>query len=390
MPHTSKPALHIASFDGNIGDNASHNGFYRQLKQTTTVQPEMEQREIRKTYLNYRGNDRWSWDESLIEDINSRPLSVIGGGNYFELWLENSRSGTTIDLAPDLLHMVQKPLFFHALGCDPNLGVSDRTVDRFRHFIETALESPWCLTSVRNDGSLKYLRQYLGDDIARRIVVTPDPGFFVDTTGGELPVPLRDKRYWAMNLACDRPERRFPGGDGKLNYDGFVNEIARLITLSCETYNDLEIVLTAHIYSDLDPIRDVLKALPDHIRRWKVSVAPLLHGMGAERSLFALYEQAELALGPRFHANVCPIGLGTPTIGLVTTEKLTDLYEELGMPERTVSAQHAGFCDQVMALAEQSIQSIEALKQQYRDVRRRLEEQSAHVYGRVQELVDQS
>jgi len=389
LPQAKKNMLHIASFDGNIGDNASHNGFYRQLRETTGWELALDQREIRKTYLNYEGADRWRWDDDLIRDMNNSDLTVIGGGNYFELWLENSRTGTTIDLDPERLQAIKKPFFFHAVGCDPNIGVSDSTIARFRYFVETALKHPLCVMSVRNDGSKKYLQHFLGTALADRILVTPDPGFFVDPGTTKPPAPLEGKTYWVLNLAMDRPERRFPGSNGKLDYSGFLAEITTFICEACAAYPALEIVLAPHIYSDLDPIRDVVSALPDRIRRWRVSVAPLLHGMGAEKTMFALYQHAELALGPRFHANVCPIGLGTPSIGLVTTEKLVDLYEELGITERLINAQTPGFSTFLLQLAESTIESKVRISDEYRTLRENLCNQSNAVYRTVAELVNQ-
>jgi polysaccharide pyruvyl transferase WcaK-like protein len=389
LPHTEKTLLHIASFDGNIGDNASHNGFYRQLRENTGWKLSLDQREIRKTYLNYEGTDRWSWGDDLIRDMNNSDLTVIGGGNYFELWLENSATGTTIDLDPERLQDIKKPFFFHAVGCDPNIGVSDKTISRFRYFIETAVNHPLCVMSVRNDGSMKYLQRFLGDTLADRILVTPDPGFFVDPGTTKPPAPIEGKTYWVLNLAMDRPERRFPGTNGKLDYSGFLAEIAVFIQQACETYPALEIVLAPHIYSDLDPIRDVIAILPDRIRRWRVSVAPLLHGMGAEKTLFALYRDAELALGPRFHANVCPIGLGTPSIGLVTTEKLVDLYDELGMPDRIIDTQTPGFSNALLQLARATIKSDIQIRADYAALRETLSNQSSAVYQTVGRLVDQ-
>lgn len=390
MPHMRKNILHIASFDGNIGDNASHNGFYNRLGRQNQWELALQQKEIRRTYRNYQGTDRWQWDQSLVKEMNASDLTVIGGGNYFELWLEDSSTGTTIDLAPELLKDIKTPFFFHALGCDPNIGVSANTVTRFRTFIETALSHRLCLVSVRNDGSSKYLRHYLGKEIADQVLTTPDPGFFVDPGNASVPEPLRGKRYWVLNLATDRPERRFPGTQGKLDYEGFISEIADFISEACQTWPDLEIVLTPHIYSDLTPIRDVVQALPDTVRRWQVSIAPLLHGMGAEKTLFALYRDAELAIGPRFHANVCPIGLGTPTIGLVTTQKLIDLYEELGIPERTVSGQHPGFHVELLTLAANTLSSHGQVKAQYNALAGKLAIQSDAVYEQLRKLVDGS
>lgn len=387
LPQSTKSLVHIASFDGNIGDNASHNGFYRQLLKNTDWNLNLDQREIRKTYLNYGGGDRWHWDNDLVCDINKHDLAVIGGGNYFELWLENSSTGTTIDLAPETLQRIQTPLFFNGIGFDPNIGVSKQTVARFQRFVETALDLPLCVMTVRNDGSRKYLRQYLGDEIAERIPVIPDPGFFIDTGSAKLPPCLEEKRFWVLNLAKDRPERRFPGNE-KLDYSGFIREITAFVVRACEAYPSLEIVFAPHIFSDLDPIGDVISNLPDHVRRWRVSVAPLLHGMGAEQTVFALYENAELTIGPRFHANVCPIGLGTPSIGLITTEKLADLFEELEIPERAIQAQQPGFGEALWQLTVSTVQSKELIRVEYMALRERLRTQSNKIYGDLARLIN--
>ncbi|KPQ28493.1 MAG: hypothetical protein HLUCCX14_10155 [Marinobacter excellens HL-55] len=386
MRQPRKNILHIASFDGNVGDNASHNGFYKQMKAICGWESYVEQREIRKTYLNYEAADRWHWDEQLVKDINQKDLTVIGGGNYFELWLNESSTGTTIDLSPELLRQVDKPLFFHAVGCDPNIGVNNQTVKRFRSFLDSALTHPNCLVSVRNDGSSKYLGRYIGERYSKQIIVTPDPGFFVSPGEVALPHSLQNRDYWIINLAMDRPERRFPGTDNKLNYEGFLSEMRNLVCKACHTYRDIEIVLAPHIYSDLTPIRDLMEILPDAIRRWRVSVAPMLHGMGAEKAVFSLYEHAQLAFGLRFHANVCPIGLGTPSIGLATTEKLFDLYEELKMPQRVVDAQIPGFALNALALAEATLANYQDVLSQYSSVKNKLDCQAKTTYQKMAEL----
>ncbi|WP_323754040.1 polysaccharide pyruvyl transferase family protein [Marinobacter sp.] len=386
MRQLRKNILHIASFNGNVGDNASHNGFYEQIQAACEWEACIEQREIRKTYLNYDGADRWHWDEQLINNINKKDLTVIGGGNYFELWLDKSNSGTTIDLRPELLKQVRRPLFFNAVGCDPNIGVSGQAVKRFRQFLDAALANPFCLVSVRNDGSSKYLRQYVGEELSSQILVTPDPGFFIGPGNSPLPYSLQNKTYWVINLAIDRPERRFPGADGKLNYDGFLDEVTSLVCQACNLYPEIEIIFVPHIYSDLSPIRDLIEKLPDTIRRWRVSVAPLLHGMGSEKTIFRLYQGAQLTFGMRFHANVCPIGLGTPSIGLATTEKLFDLYEELKMPERVVNAQTPGFAEQALSLAKSSLTSYQGVLLKYRTTTAHLLNQAQTTYKKMAEL----
>ena len=42
--------LHLASFEGNIGDNANHNGFYKHLQQNKLFTFNIDKLEIREFY----------------------------------------------------------------------------------------------------------------------------------------------------------------------------------------------------------------------------------------------------------------------------------------------------------------------------------------------------
>ena len=73
--------LHLASFDGNVGDNANHSGFYRHLKAQPGYDFAIEQLEIREYYWKQR-----FFDDGFVDLVNDYDLLIIGGGNYFELW----------------------------------------------------------------------------------------------------------------------------------------------------------------------------------------------------------------------------------------------------------------------------------------------------------------
>ena len=83
--------LHIASFTGNIGDNANHMGFRPWFEKVSSVSVSWDNLEIREFYWKER-----KWDMDFVDLANSYDLVVIGGGNYFELWVEDSPTGTSI------------------------------------------------------------------------------------------------------------------------------------------------------------------------------------------------------------------------------------------------------------------------------------------------------
>jgi polysaccharide pyruvyl transferase WcaK-like protein len=325
--------LHLASFHGNIGDNANHSGFRPWLERLAGRPVRWTDHEIREYYWKER-----VFDESFLSYVNEFDLFVIGGGNYFELWVERSSTGTSIDIAPELFSRIRPPVFFNALGCDAGQGVTENTVRRFNTFLELVLESRKCLVTVRNDGAHPTLRQHVPAALADRVTTIPDGGFFLETAD---PGPKPTKRRIGINLACDMPEVRFanfPGG-----FDTFCDEFAALLGAVAAADPEVDFVFFPHIYSDMKIISAVLGKMGDRLRRTRTSCAPYLTGATGARAIFAQYRHCDLMLGMRFHANVCALALGIPTIGLVNYPQVQFLYEELGYLERAFSVRDPGF-----------------------------------------------
>jgi len=127
--------LHLASFNGNIGDNANHYGFYKYLKKSPEYSFEIDELEIREFYWKER-----FFDKSFVALVNSYDLLIVGGGNYFELWVEDSPTGTSIAIELELLKQIKTPIMFNALGVDPGQGVSEKNIIRFRNFLDLLIK----------------------------------------------------------------------------------------------------------------------------------------------------------------------------------------------------------------------------------------------------------
>ena len=103
--------LHVASFRGNIGDNANHAGFRPWFESMLGQAPEWIEFEICDVYRKTR-----AFDADFAKQANTCDLVVIGGGNYFELWVENSPTGTSISVPDDVMDAIKPPIFINALG----------------------------------------------------------------------------------------------------------------------------------------------------------------------------------------------------------------------------------------------------------------------------------
>lgn len=331
--------LHLASFNGNIGDNANHNGFYRHLNKLDGFEFEIDELEIREFYWKQR-----FFDESFVELVNSYDLLIVGGGNYFELWVEDSPTGTSISIELELLKKIKTPILFNALGVDPGQGASEANIEKFRDFLDVLIQRG-DLISIRNDGAKKALIEYVGEEYLEHIYHTVDAGFFA-----EIPEPSRyyqDKKYIAINVAYDMQDVRFKN----LSYEEFLKTFKSFIDKFLKKYDVYEVVLVPHIFRDMTFINDLLEILDDETRRRRVSVAPLLHGRDAFKEVMSIYKCAEVVLANRFHANVCPIGMGVPTIGLVNYRQVRELYNELES-NSFVDVRESGFDDKLLEKVE--------------------------------------
>ncbi|OMH30019.1 polysaccharide pyruvyl transferase family protein [Motiliproteus sp. MSK22-1] len=336
--------LHVASFSGNIGDNANHSGLRFLLDEYIGSISEYTELEIRKCYQIYSGANRWQFDDTFVRLANNHDLVIIGGGNYFEPWLDASSTGTTIDLAPEVLEKICKPLVFFGVGFDIHKGASAENLEKFRLFMEATLAREKTLVTFRNDGSIKNFREALPFLDSNCIYRVPDGGFFIQCNVQQYPFINLDSRYWGINIASDMKERRFPSGlQGSLGWNEFIVDYTKLLSKALDADPNLKLLFFPHIFKDLEAISELLAALDDSYCRDRLIVAPFLNGWQGADYIFGLYRHCELVMGMRFHANVCAIGMNVPVIPLASYPKLYDLYEELEIQDRVVWVNQQGF-----------------------------------------------
>ena len=362
--------LQIASASGNIGDNANHAGTFSRLEAALGVPLEPELLEIRTFYWRER-----AFDDSFVALCRGYDLVMFGGGNYFELWVEHSRTGCSIDLLPTQIEAIDRPVLFYALGCDRHQGVPPICQQRFSAFLDFLLQTPSCFVSVRNDGSRQALREHFGADRADAVTIIPDGGFFYDPPSCEQVELAGADRSLVINLAGDMLEKRFPGG---VAHDpaGFLAEMAATLVALCQQDPGLRVVLVPHIPSDLTPLSHLLALLPARLQRTRLRVAPYLVGAPGAAKIFDLYRRASLVWGMRFHANVCPLGRGRPTLGLGCYGQVRDLYDELAMQDCLVEVTKAGFGQTLLAKSQQMLTEPAKVEAMLADVRQRLDVQA--------------
>lgn len=166
--------LQVASFKGNVGDIANHFGFRAWFERFFQEKTDWQEFEIRTVF---RGEA--SFNESFVEFANEFDLVVIGGGNFFELWVDRSPTGTSISIEEKYLDKIIPPIFVNAVGVDDGMGVTTETLAKFNAFLERLVTLKKGLVSVRNDGAYDTLSKYVfNTSLLEYIVRLPDGGFF--------------------------------------------------------------------------------------------------------------------------------------------------------------------------------------------------------------------
>lgn len=383
--------LHVASFTGNVGDNANHNGTRRTLAENTGLDFKYTESEIRRYYQNYSKPDALAFDEDFVATANEHELVLIGSGNFFELWIEESATGTTIDMQNDIVDQISTPMVFYGLGCDPYKGIPGDNQEKFQSFLEHILQSENCLVSVRNDGSISHIKQLFGDMNSSQVKKVPDGGFFTQVDDHYHP-ELREKgQYIALNVVIDMADLRFPNDEpDSHSYETFIEEMAEFVDEMLDELEDLTFVLMPHIYSDLTAISDLLSRIEDFNRRSRIATAPYLNGEGAEKYLFDIYRKVDLAMGMRFHTNVCSIGQHTPSIGFISYPKVGDLYRtELDMPDRTIDIRQRGFSSKLAEKTKESLNKKSSISNKYKNKCRSMREDIDNFHAQIETLLEE-
>ncbi|WP_313345194.1 polysaccharide pyruvyl transferase family protein [Sedimentibacter sp.] len=375
-------ALHVASFNGNIGDNANHNGFRKRLIETLGREIDFTNIEMREFYKSWNLRDFNSYD--FINLCNNHDIVVIGGGNFFELKWDYSYTGTTINIKEETLELIKTPILFHGVGCDIAKGASQNSIEKFRLFMERITSDKNIMVSVRNDGSYDTIKKLYGNLFDNKFYRVPDGAFFMESKKYDFPETKNNYKFIGINVAADMKDIRF-NSEVKdcISYENFINGFAIELNELLKKHENYQMLLFPHIYSDLGAIYDLLEKIEDKYRRTRFVVSPCLTGKGSEEYIFGLYKECDFIMGMRFHSNVCAIAQNIPTIGLCSYKKILDLYREVNLSDRVVEVNKFGFENFLREKIDSTIINLDNIRNDYKRVNSNVFKESVEFYDAV-------
>lgn len=319
--------LHVASFTGNIGDNASHLGLYNVLKTVLGDRLDIEQVEIRRFYKKYSLADKMNFDLEFTQKANAKDLLILGGGGFLDYWVPNSETGTTFDMSDEILDKLIVPTLFVSVGCMPHQPVPEGNIDKFHHFLQKVGSKKNMRIAVRNDGSILEIKRLFGSEFEGIITEILDNGFFYEPSL-KFSCRLLEKPYIAINTTLDQLTMK-NRMIGNINYSQLREELLSLLQRIIDE-TDYSLVFVSHIFKDLQAFRELLEGMNDFYIRSRVAIAPYLQGNYGCNYLMSVYNQADSVLSMRFHANVCPLSMGKRTVGLAALDRVVHMYNSIG------------------------------------------------------------
>jgi polysaccharide pyruvyl transferase WcaK-like protein len=323
--------LHVASFIGNIGDNASHMGFYSLLDELVK-EYQVEQLEIRRFYKKYNGLDKQYFDADFVKYANTFDYLVIGGGGFLDYWIEGSASGTTIDIEPDLVGNIIVPTLITSVGCIPHHDVPEGNIQRFQKFLDAVLNNKNILLAVRNDGSINSFKEEIGAEYLVSISELLDNGFYYQLPSNA--PQLFPSPYVAINITNDQLTMKSKSRS-KIDVERYYTELSKVVNHLIKEMK-VHVVMVPHIHADLTAISKLIGYLDDFTVRNSLSVAPCLQGNEGADFIFGIYQKSQFVIATRYHANVCNLASNKPTFGLGVLDRVKYLYDQLDLPNRYI------------------------------------------------------
>lgn len=321
--------LHIASFNGNIGDVLSHEGTYSMFKKYVKKRIKFTKFEIRDIY-----NGKKKFDENFVNYVNTFDFLMIGGGNYFELWMKNSPTGTSINIELSLLKKIKIPILVNSIGVDLGQGASNQNLNKFKKFIKILIKKNSYL-SFRNDGAKYNLKKIFKlKSIFGKFNFTPDNGFLYNKKKVYF---NKDFSVLGINIAGDMSSLRYK------NKNKFNKSLSKFVKKFLFENSKNKIFIFPHIYKDYEIILNFLRYFDDDIVRKRIKICELNPCKKGLSTFLQNISKCNYMLSMRLHSNIASIINNIPAIGLFNYPQINLLYNELNLNNRAIDTNSDNF-----------------------------------------------
>ncbi|MFA5072274.1 MAG: polysaccharide pyruvyl transferase family protein, partial [Nitrospirota bacterium] len=370
---------HVGAWAGNFGDSVIQRSIAEHVRAVAPY-------EIEFKYINCQTTE---FTDALIAEMNEQAdlLLLGGGGLIFFRPQDNSKSGWQFNIDKTLLDKIQIPFVVHGIGYNRfEYDRNDFPSELNEHLRKTVEKAT--LFSVRNTGTKNELIRRGCD--GSKIEVIPDSGMFLEAEPIKIPGLRADKLKIAINWTTDREEQTFPQ-PWKEQKERFITNLIGLCTYLVKKQN-AQIVYVGHMGMDFDrEIITRLKVLEEHLLVIDEVLPDLYPGRYEQaRKLAGIYQQMDLVLGMRGHANIIAFGQHVPFIPIGSHRKNRYLLEDIGESKYILDVRNNEKCSQegMIRIVCSLLHERDAYLKRHHAVYQRMEEIFHHVNARIVTLLD--
>ncbi len=309
-----KNILYLKKESGSSAKKASHVSYYSGWENAgDTVLSQCVRKAVNK-------NTKTDWDlikltnpvnENVIRKINSNSSLIIGGGGVLLPDSNpNSISGWQWAIDPEYWQKINVPVIVFAIGYNYFKGQenSELFIKNLEELVKRA-----DFFSLRNHGSIRKVKELLPEYLHKKVHHQPCPTTVIRKLYLDLPVKRESKKI-GINIAFDRYERRFGN-----NIYLILDKIALAMkSIEAQGY---EIINVCHLEND--------RKFEISLDRRNVKFNTINLQYELPNKVYNFYNNIELMLGMRGHAQMIPFGVNTKIISLGTHEKLAYFLEDI-------------------------------------------------------------
>ncbi|MDP1719189.1 MAG: polysaccharide pyruvyl transferase family protein [bacterium] len=356
--------IHLANFNStNIGNGALIYGAQRVLQEDLK-----DISFVPEAWDDY--NFTKKFDQGFVDIVNGSDGLLVGGAVTFNGRPYLSNSGMRIDLPPDLMKKIKKPMIFYGVSYKFWPNQVYHHLDKMKKTMEYLLSAPNVFFGVRNDGMKSWLENMIGYP-SDKIVVVPDPAVYVPAEDNDYPEISKNRPNLIVSLNNEDEVYRYGGKfreaawpsltklvDEKLLLANwkyvpgwqaekrrFMKSLAAAIERLAKEF-DLNIILAPHYFDDYRTMSELVPFLGPRTLHQRMISSGLLR-VPQTPYFYGRYAKADLALSMRVHSMSPSIGLGTPVVPLVSQSRMSEFLEDIGLSDIGVDIHDVDLAEKV-------------------------------------------
>lgn len=294
--------------------------------------------------------------ESFIEACNRSQGVIIGGGGFFlKDTNPNDISGWQWPCSLEDMDKIEVPIYVLGVGYNRFRG-QEEFAPCFTESINKLVEKS-TFFGLRNYGSIRAVRNYLRDDLKDKVVYHPCATTVLSKLY-ELPERKSVQHpFIALNCAFDRAQMRY--GD---KMDTVMIQIAHVCKKLSENYK-----IKCYIHCPPDEL------VCPYLEQENVSFEKVyLNKEMTENEYLRYFTEPELVLAIRGHAQMIPFGCKTPTVSMISHDKLAWFLEDIGHPEWGVEVLDNDFEEKLLHISEYMLENREQICNEIEDAQEHL------------------